>query len=63
MVNVPGLLPGASEPPSATVTAPLMVPPPASVAPEPTCTLPVPVALPLVLFTRSVPPFTHVPPV
>ncbi|MCY1234047.1 hypothetical protein D3C87_1295730 [compost metagenome] len=63
VVSVPRLLPGASVAPLAMVTWPAMLPPPLSVAPFLTCTVLVPVALPVVLFTRSVPALTSVAPV
>ena len=56
-------LPADSTPPLATLTVPAMLPVPASVAPDCTCTAPVPVALPLALFAASVPAATVVPPV
>ena len=62
-VSVPmALLPGVFVAPELIVTAPLMIPVPASVVPVFKVTLPEPVPLPLVLFTVSVPPSTMVPP-
>ena len=57
-VSVPGLWPGASVPPFCTVTNPLIVPTPASVALVWTATAPF--KLPS---TTSIPPATVVPPV
>ncbi len=63
-VSLPDELPGLSVPPLATVSIPLMVPPPPRVAPLCTLTEPVPVAepLPVGLLTSSVPACTVVPP-
>ena len=53
----PGLRPGASVPPALMATAPVIVPVPPRVAPAFTVTGPG-----IVPFTKSVPPFTVVPP-
>ena len=69
MLRMPGavaLLPGKTIAPELlpvpTVTAPVIMPVPASV-PLLTCTAPVPVAEPLLFVTKSVPLLTVVPPV
>jgi hypothetical protein len=58
-VSVPGLVPAATVPPEATVTAPLTLPVPPSVPPDDTVTAPVPVLVPV---TSSVPSDTVVVP-
>ncbi|MNR22271.1 hypothetical protein D3C85_1392150 [compost metagenome] len=63
-VSVPAPpLPADSTPALEMVTAPAMLPLPASVPPPSTRTAPLPVALPLALFRLSVPAAMVVPPV
>jgi hypothetical protein len=61
-VNVPMLLPGVRCPPELTKTLPAIEPVPARNAVLLTFTSPLPVPLPVVLFTRSVPALIAVPP-
>ena len=60
-VRVPAPLPGESVAPAMMFTGPAIRPPPPSVAPEKTSTLPDPVADPLTLLASSVPAWTNVP--
>ena len=61
-VPTPPSVPPVIRPPALTVTGPAIVPLPPSVPPS-TCTAPLPVPLPLLLFTSSVPALTVVRPV